>query len=1207
MPRSSANEIIEGYIEEVKSYIPSLIQGIKSLREQPDQNEALEETHRLVHTIKGASAMVGIHGLSHVACQMEDALDDMLSGKLVFDDRAFQAMSRAIDHFQAYCTDFADKGVEPHVMLRETVSAFRRVRGLPAEGDETALGKLLAIVPVREGGRAGDEPRLPDEISEAETEDGAALSQLHVDFDMESDEPVFAVPPKSRKAEKQKNENNEPDLQQDQAHSLSDLPPELLESFYEEAEEHLQDLGRSLNTLETQVTEPSPISPAQREVIRHIRRSVHTLKGASAVVGLPNIPEFAHALEDLLDWLYEESDEIDPGIVSMMTESSDVMERMVANPRDPLNSVVGKLKDHYKAVIRKASPENRPSSDPQEEAFDKLRHTDKHTRPSDSPEFMSELLESFYEEAEEHLQDMGRSLNDLEGQVVAPGPISPPQREMLCEIRRSVHTLKGASAVVGLPNIPEFAHALEDLLDWLYEKAAEIDPDIVGVMGESADVMERMVANPREPQASVVGKLKDRYRAIIENRGPGDAPGVREQEIPRPEFRDKTESVGSVEELPVRVPAEDISEENLFPEASFFGKSRTLRVGTERVDDLVNLVGELIIATSAFDQKMDIFLNAVEELEISRHRLRDIARDTEVSYEVRALGNMGRLLHGSRTPEDSDLPLAYSGQKAGGSGTGDFEDFDTLELDRYSELSLIIRTLNEAVIDVGTINTHLSTIHSDLDGHLNRQRVILSELQDKMMRVRMTPMSVIINRLRRVVREVSAKLGKKVRLTIEGANIELDRVVWEKITDPLMHLLRNSADHGIEPPELRQAMGKPRAATIKLTASREGNQVVIRVLDDGAGLNYEAIRASAHRAGFSGSDKMNEDELAALIFEPGFSTRRKISEISGRGVGMDVVRENIQELKGSIRIKSWKDRGTLFTIRIPLTLAAVRALLFTVGRQIFAIALNEIKEIMRVDPDNFVSDVRDIVRIDDEVLQLYYLSKVLNIRKGGQDQNPVPEMKAENYAPEESAYPIVLVLEIGNRRGAFVVDTLVGQREIVIKSTGSHLRYVKGISGATIMGDGSVVPILNAEELFESEVFVSDAAVASPDSLIREDSLEIMVVDDSVSIRQVVSRLMENQGWKVRTAKDGIDALGCLRERLPDLIVLDVEMPRMNGYEFLGAVRAQPTYQNIPVVMLTSRAAAKHRDKAISLGARGFVVKPYNNNEFIDLILKLTE
>jgi len=1028
-------EMIKGFIEEVESYIPSLMQGIETLKERPERKEVLEEIHRMVHTIKGASSMVGISGLSHIAYQMEEALDDVISGKLELTAKTFMIMSNTVAIFKEYCVRFFDGGVDSRVMLKETITAFQRLRGLSPDEDENVMKELLQSVPECEG--LNLQTKVDPEIESGY--DQKIIEQDPISDD-EYDEALKVHQESPLEHGTVETETPLEDLEKINAQSRQikknfQPSPELMEGFYEEAEEHLEDLGRSLNVLESQIRETATISASQREEIRRIRRSVHTLKGAAAIVGFKNISGWAHNLEDFLDWLYEIANEISPEIILVMADSIDLLERIVKNPGESFNSKAAAIKDRYSKIM---------------------------------------------------------------------GPLP--------EVQELDSGYKASDAFS--ESLPEAEIDMEEILD----------PSLGISSGE------------------------DKGEAFEEGAG----------------------------RIPDEIASQDV------PPAPTPPFTQTLRVGMERVDELVNLTGELIIASSGFDQKMDIFLEAVNELELSRNRLKEIAREMELSYEVKALEQLGSTLN---------LTLADGGKAL---HRGEFADFDTLELDRYSELNLIIRSLNESSIDVGAIQTQLTNLCSDFDGHLNRQRVILSELQEKMMRMRMTPMSIITNKLRRTVREVAGNLDKNVRLVITGTGIELDRLIWEKITDPLMHLLRNAVDHGIEPPALRQALEKPSVATLKLDASREGNQVVIRVADDGAGLNYEAIRGTVRKMGLSDRvDEMSEEELTPFIFYPGLSTRRKISQVSGRGVGMDVVKENIHDLKGSIQVASEKGNGTQFSIRIPLTLAAVRALLFTAGGQEYTIALNEINKIIRLTPDNFLGPQTDAVRIGDEVLPLFRMAKMLDNREKDEESG------------SESEHPVTLVVESGGRRWAVVIDRLEGQREIVIKSLGSHLRYVKGISGVTIKGDGSVVPILNLEEFFWEKTDDSDVLI-SDDGLMKARPLEIMVVDDSVSIRQVVSRLMEDQGWKVQTAKDGLNALEKLKESRPDLIVLDIEMPRMNGYEFLGALKTQPGYQDIPVVMLTSRNAAKHRDKAKALGARGFVVKPYNDDEFIKLILQLT-
>lgn len=969
MSGSAANDIVIGYVEEVRTYLPTLTQGLERLEagSGPDP-DTMEELHRLVHTIAGASHMVGILGLSRIAHQMEAALADVQAGTLPLDDALLAAMKRTVDRFQAYCDGLMGDGLSPQMMLRAAVIDFRRARGRPESEDEDALAPLLEGIPESDAGAGRD----PDAVPEAEPAEPSPEATG-----------ISASPPPREPA------SSPPS-------AMPDLPREVIDGFYEEAREHLDDLDTALNQLEAQVTDPAPITREQREIIRQVRRSVHTLKGSAAVIGLTAISTWGHTTEDFLDWLYEGAREISPEIVGLLVDAGDLMARLVAQPDDP--------------------------------------------------------------------------------------------------------------------------HA---------QRAEAIRTRFAEVMGSAAGD-----ASTAEPAAGSEAKSAD------------GAPSATTAIV-----RDRDEEMGDRA-----------------------GRHQTLRVGTERIDSLVNLAGELMIATGAFEGQMAEFRNTFQELDLARNRLRDIAREMETGFEVKALGRL-----------------------SAGRQVSEFAEFDSLELDRYSELNLIIRTLAETVIDVGAIYSRLVNLHSEFDTHLNRQQVVLREIQDQMMQVRMLPLSTLSNRLRRTVREVAKRLGKRVRLVMQGEGIELDRLVWDRITDPLMHLLRNAVDHGIESPEARRAAGKSPVALLKLAARREGNRVVIQIADDGAGLDYRAIRRKALQAGFLGEDDdPAEETLASLIFRPGFSTRDTISEVSGRGVGMDVVRENIQELKGAIRVASWPGRGTRFTIRIPLTLAAVRALLFSLGGQTYAVPLNEVREILRTEPGQIVASPRRSIRIGDRVIPLYALREVL----------PVPPGKAQ----EVTDTPLVLLVTVGDRRMAVEIDGLIGQREIVIKSTGSHLRYVRGISGVTILGDGGVVPILNLPELLGEGVVAgaprveSRTAEPAPPS---EQPLSILVVDDSVSIRQVVSRLMENQGWHVRTARDGLDALEQVRSERPDLIVLDIEMPRMNGYEFLSALAGDPAIGNIPVVMLTSRTTAKHQDRAVELGASGFVIKPYNDNEFVDLVLNL--
>jgi chemosensory pili system protein ChpA (sensor histidine kinase/response regulator) len=421
------------------------------------------------------------------------------------------------------------------------------------------------------------------------------------------------------------------------------------------------------------------------------------------------------------------------------------------------------------------------------------------------------------------------------------------------------------------------------------------------------------------------------------------------------------------------------------------------------------------------------------------------------------------------------------------------------------------------------------------------------------------------------------------------------------MADPLLHLLRNSVDHGIEPSDLRLAIGKEARGTIRLRADYVGSQVVIQISDDGAGLDPELLRETAVSRGFVASAdaaRMSEEELFGLVFLPGFSTAKEISEVSGRGVGLDIVKANVHKLKGSVSLESQVGKGTTFTIRLPVTMAVMRSILVKTHQETFAIPLGAVRQIVRLDENDLEWVGQDqFVRVADRVFPLYSLGKVLGLKQ----------------PPDESVtrWPI-LILDIGAKQVAFTVDHLMGGREVVIKNLGSHLRRVRNLIGATLMGDGSVVLILDPVELVREAVLLSRAparpASQAPAALAR-DTWTVLIIDDSPSVRRVLSTLIKSAGWKPVTARDGLEALEILYHTptSPDLILLDVEMPRMDGYELLGTLKANDTYRHIPVVMVTSRAGDKHRKKAIDLGSSGYLVKPYQDDALLNVIRALVK
>ena len=621
------------------------------------------------------------------------------------------------------------------------------------------------------------------------------------------------------------------------------------------------------------------------------------------------------------------------------------------------------------------------------------------------------------------------------------------------------------------------------------------------------------------------------------------------------------------------------------------------------------------------------FAQQVEELQISGTRLRRASSSLESKYEVSTLGG-GRSAMGTGP---AGISPAWNGGNTKGLTsslvTHHTHGFDDLEFDRYTEFHLVSRELVEASSDIQTLGRELNHLNSDFLGYLNRQGRIYSDLQDRLMRLRMVPLSNLAPRLHRTVRTVAVQQHKQVELILEGEATAIDTTALQEMTDPLLHLLRNAVDHGIETPEARLSKGKSAQGTITLRAFYEGSQVVIQLRDDGQGLDAHKIRHQALKQELitpAESDTMSAQELWSLIFTPGFSTAITVSEISGRGVGMDVVHTTVQKLKGTITIDSQPNLGTVFTIRLPLTLAVTRSLMVKTNAQTFAIPLDVVTQIMRLEMNKVERIGKEpVIRLGGKVYPLLLLSRLLNLRQ---------------VSDEVEMRPPALLMNVEGKEVVVIVDQLMGGREVVIKTLGNHLRKVHGVMGATLMGDGEVVLILNLAELLRGTVrslarrtlrpglspaphettsgLAAEGVANTPSSpsdaspaKAEKRTLTIMVVDDSPSVRRVSSNMVKNIGWIPVQAKDGLDALEQLQsaEATPDLILLDIEMPRMDGYQFLSSIRAVPAYRHLPVVIVSSRSSEKHRQKAFDLGATEYLLKPYQEDNVIALIRRLVK
>jgi len=471
------------------------------------------------------------------------------------------------------------------------------------------------------------------------------------------------------------------------------------------------------------------------------------------------------------------------------------------------------------------------------------------------------------------------------------------------------------------------------------------------------------------------------------------------------------------------------------------------------------------------------------------------------------------------------------------------------------------------------------------------------------MRTRMVPFDRLVPRLRRIVRQIAGELGKQVEFHVGNAEGEMDRTVLERIVAPLEHMLRNAVDHGIESQEQRQAAGKPAVGSIRLELGREGGDIVLTLADDGAGIRLDAVRRKAIERGLMDADaSLSDQEILQFILEAGFSTAEKVTQISGRGVGMDVVHSEVKQLGGSMSIASQLGQGTTFTIRLPFTVSVNRALMVLSGEDLYAIPLNTIEGIVRVSPYELEAYYApDAPRFEyaGQAYELKYLGDLL-----GNGQQP-------KLVGQSLPLPVILVRSKEHAM-AVQVDSLAGSREIVVKSLGPQFAGVHGISGATILGDGRVVVILDllatirALHAHQASLQARMRPQLAPVAEVEQARPTlVMVVDDSVTVRKVTSRLLERNGMNVLTAKDGVDAITQLQEHKPDIMLLDIEMPRMDGFEVATLVRHDAHLKDLPIIMITSRTGEKHRERAMAIGVNEYLGKPYQESQLLETIQQL--
>ncbi|MCO8084177.1 Hpt domain-containing protein [Acinetobacter lwoffii] len=977
--------------------------------------------------------------------------------------------------------------------------------------------------------------------------------------------------------------------QQQSTETNRDFDEELLSIFLEEADELLAGIDEDLNTWSKKQDDTTSLN--------NLMRHLHTLKGGANMIAASHIGLIAHELESIYERVIRQQIAVTPALIQIIRLVQDNISDRIQSIREdgidyPAPEAIAILQniqalvsgqavaavESTGAVVEVAEVEATSISEPQleestatqqpatdlaeaEELLEILESPkpieDTPVERSEEDELKSIVEESFLEESEEILANAEKLLNQWFDQR--------SDRSLLLQLQRAAHSIKGGARMIDVEEVASIAYELETTFEQF--AVYQFNSNAYDGLLQKTLVWLRQAIFQRdysgfEPLHSSLKKI-----AYVD---------VTAQ---LPESLAKTDNLVVSTDFGF-VEGDGTEPPQMMGEWANSGTSDSnnemIRISADLVEKMIDLSGENSINRSRIEMDLGQLGNTLNEMELAIKRLADQLRRMEGELESQIIAK-----HGSENSR--------------------YADFDPLEMDQYSSLNQLSKSLAESASDLVDFKSTLADKIRETEGLLLQQSRIQAEIQESLMRTRLVPFDRMLPRLQRIVRQTSTTLNRPAELIVQNTEGELDRNILERLVTPFEHMLRNAIDHGLEDTADRIALNKPEVGSIVLNISRQGTDVIVSFSDDGKGIDAEKIREKALSLDLIKADQViDQEEILQFIFHPGFSTAKAVTQISGRGVGLDVVQSEIKSLGGHVSVSSELGKGTVFTIRVPTTVAVSDALMVKVGDQQYAISLAQIDRIVRIAPttlESYFNSKDDYFKIDGANYKLRYLSEFVG-------NQPIPRLNNVGHS-----LPVLLIKGNSGQTIALLVDQLVGSRaQIVVKPIGQQFANVGVVAGATILGDGQVCLILDGQNVArqiqatQRVKQLNDQRDGSRNSNARR---LVMIVDDSVTVRKVTSRLLERQGYDIVTAKDGVDAIEQLENVRPDLMLLDIEMPRMDGFEVTNLVRHHDIHRDLPIIMITSRTGEKHRERAFSLGVTHYMGKPFQEAELLANIQQL--
>jgi chemosensory pili system protein ChpA (sensor histidine kinase/response regulator) len=1227
-------ELLDIYLTEAAEVLDTVAEHHRVLSLNPGDREALAIVRRQFHTLKGSGRMVGLTELGELAWQVEQ-----VGNRLIEEERPVtQAVLTMIDVAEKSFRGWVDELSHAHRIASDAHALLAAIHAVQRQWP----GGAKIPPPVRNESKAdvavpASPPHMAEiielpELGIAGHDDAPAVV---VEDTPPAEEMIDVVVPQENRitppvlklvADNTAVVASLPEIDTPAAVAASEAPEvtigaatlstTLWNVLCDEAEAHVATLSHELSLLQ--------FDPRLHPSAEMVRAS-HTLCGIHRTGGFPPIASTANALEQTLIALAQRGAPLPTiaqpvlahaidGIahfvgrvraraefsVADLAEVGDIQRELEALRRDAVGAAavdaetaaaeVAQRDEETPAEVPVAAPillappemptvDALPPAEPTELTLVDVAPTPEAT-PAPTPAPMlaapdlaeihlpvaienplagirddvdTQVLAIFLEEAAE--------LYPQAGEQVRGWRRSPSDTHVAQHLRRTLHTFKGSARMAGAMRLGELTHLMESRL--LHgDSPVAATPDLFEALDTDLDHIAFVLDALREGRTNVELPEFAPLPARVEPSAPIAA--VAGASI------DATPVVAPLAPSapPAAVPAQ-ASAEAVDVEAQTHAM---LRVRADIVDRLVNEAGEVAIARARIEGELRSIKSNLLELTNSVIRLRNQVREIELQAETQIQSRM--------------------------SAASVHHEFDPLELDRFTRFQELTRSLAEGVNDVSTVQQALLRNLDDADAALLAQARLSRDVQQRLFAIRTVPFGSLSERLYRILRGTAKELDKRANLEINGGQTELDRSVLEKLVGPLEHLLRNALDHGLEARAERVQAGKPETGEISLTVRQIGNEVVIELADDGAGIDYANVRNRARSLGLIAPDaEPTEPQLIECLFQPGFSTASKVTQISGRGIGMDVVRAEIAALGGRVEVRSTPGKGTQFNLFFPLTLAVAQAVLVRAGGRLWALPAPMVEQVQQIKGETLV-DLYVSRKVDwqGRVYPFHYLPRLL-----GDTQ----------HKPETQRFNAVLLLKSGQGLTAVHVDEMIGNQEVVVKNIGPQLARVSGVSGATVLGTGEIVLIINpvqlamrpdvtrVESVAAEERVIGDRPGAAVHAGARNGVPLIMIVDDSLTVRKVTSRMLLREGFDVVTAKDGVDALQVLGEQMPDVILLDIEMPRMDGFEFTKTMKGDPECAHIPIIMITSRTAEKHRNRAAELGVDLYLGKPYQEDDLL--------